>query len=137
MQDNNTDSEANSTSSDTIVDKSIKIFRKYLENEWAHQRLPKGLRGKLAEAYTCEETVTARIFLDYGGIKAWAAYFRATEGKAHFKGRLHQSVTITAFERLSADDRRLAATKVAGFRAHSTVVDVIDKIPHVRKRRRK
>ena len=57
--------------------------------------------------------------------------------QGHFKGRADQVATITAFEKLPADDRRLVATEVAGFQPHSTVADVIDNIQDVHEHRRR
>lgn len=112
----------------SIINATINILVQLLRDEWKRQRAPQGLRRKLLETRTSEATVTARIFLDHGGFKAWIAYFLATEGKAHFKGRHDRAVTIAAFENLSSDDRINAARRVAGIQPHSTADVAIQQI---------
>jgi hypothetical protein len=117
-----------STSNQSIIEASIKIFAQQLEDEWKRQKAPRGLKEKLLETRSSEATVTARIFFEYGGFKTWIAYFLATEGKAHFKGRNNRINTIATFENLSLSDRIAAARRVAGIQPHPTANDAIDNI---------
>jgi hypothetical protein len=117
-----------STSNQSIIKASIKIFAQQLKDEWKRQKTPRGLKERLLETRSSEATVTARIFLDYGGFKTWIAYFLATEGKAHFKGRNNRTNTIATFENLSSSDRVAAARRVEGIQPHPTTNDAIDKI---------
>ncbi|QSS65313.1 hypothetical protein I7I51_06155 [Histoplasma capsulatum] len=111
-----------------IIQNSIRIFKQQLKEEWKRQRAPQRLKRKLLETRASEATTTARIFLDYGGFKAWFAYFLATGGKTHFKGRHDRSVTIATFQKLSSGDRISTARRVAGIQPHPTVHSAILKI---------
>ncbi len=84
----------------SIIKATINILVQPLRDEWKRQRAPQGLKRKLLETRTSEATATARIFLDHGGFKAWIAYFLATEGKAHFKGR-HDTVASEKDDKMS------------------------------------
>jgi hypothetical protein len=114
--------------SQRIIEGSITIFEQLLKNEWKRQWTPKKLREKLLEIHTSKSTVTARIFLEHGGFKAWIAYFLATEGKAHFKGRHDRTISLAEFQKLSVDDLINAARRVACIQPHPTVEDAIRKI---------
>lgn len=129
--------EPNFTSNQKVVEASIKIFAEQLENEWRHQRAPRRLRQKLLETRTSKATETARIFLDYGGFKTWMAYFLATEGKAHFKGRHNRTNTIATFQKLSLDDRIDAARSVGGIQPHPTASKAIHNLTEALIRGRK
>jgi hypothetical protein len=98
------------------------------ENEWKRQRVPQRLREKLLDTRTSKETVTARIFLDYGGFKTWIAYFLATKGQVHFEGRHSRTSTIAEFQELSVDDRINTARRVTGVKPHPATDDAIQKI---------
>lgn len=65
--------------------------------------------------------MTSRIFLDIGGLKAWLAYFLATEGKAHFKGRQDRTATLAAVQKLSLGEKSTIAREVANVQPHATV----------------
>jgi hypothetical protein len=129
--------ETHSTSNQRIIEDSIKIFAQQLEKEWNRQRAPQRLREKLLGARTSEATVTARIFLDHGGFKTWMAYFLATEGRVHFKGRYNRMNTIASFQKLSLRDRINAARRVAGIQPHPTAHDAIRNISEALIRDRK
>ncbi|KAF2194749.1 hypothetical protein K469DRAFT_650684 [Zopfia rhizophila CBS 207.26] len=117
-----------SASNQSIIEATIKIFAQQLKAEWKRLRAPQGLKKKFLEARTTKATATARIFLDHGGFKAWVAYFLATEGKAHFKGRHDRTVTLARFQILSLNARINAARGVARIQPHSTVNIAIHKI---------
>lgn len=117
-----------SASRSTIIKNSVKIFEQQLKNKWTRQKIPKGMKKKFQQTLVAGRTVTSRIFFDNGGFKAWFAYFLATEGKAHFKGRHDRSVTITAFQQLSLADQADVARKVANKQPHSSVAEAIHKI---------
>lgn len=86
------------------------------------------MKKKFQQTRIADATGTSRIFFDNGGLKAWIAYFLATEGKAHFKGRRDRSVTIAAFQQLPAADRVNVAKAVAGKKPHPSVRDAIHTI---------
>jgi hypothetical protein len=110
--------------SKTVKD-SVGIFEQQLRNKWVRQKIPKGMKKKLQQTRIADATGTARIFFDNGGLKAWIAYFLATEGKAHFKGRHDRSVTIAAFQQLPVADKVKVAKAVAGKQPHSSVREAI------------
>jgi hypothetical protein len=111
-----------------IVQQAVTIFRQQLERAWNRQRTPQRLKKKLLETCAADSKVTARIFLDYGGFQAWFAYFLATEGKAHYKGRHDKLSVLAAFARLTSDEQTYVAKAVAGVQPHNTVSGAIDKI---------
>ena len=117
-----------STSSQRIIEDSINIFAQQLQIKWTRQRAPQGLRERLLETRNSEATVTARILLDHGGFKAWMAYFLATNGKAHFKGRHERDTTIAEFQKLSTDDRINAARRVADIQPDPATENAIHNI---------
>lgn len=111
-----------------IIKESIKIFADQLETNWTRKRAPQKLRLHLLNTLNSEATVTARIFLEHGGFRAYVAYFLATHGKAHFHGRQNRAKTIATFLKLSLSDRIGAARKVADIRPHRTASGAIDNI---------
>jgi hypothetical protein len=106
-------SSQNFRTKDSIIEAAIKIFIEQIE-KWDRKRAPPGLGKKLATTHAAEQTNTARIFLDHGGFAAWLAYSLATEGKAHFHGRLERDNTIKTFQALPFNDRLRTAERVAG-----------------------
>jgi len=92
-------SSQNFRTKESIIEAAIKIFIEQIE-KWDRKRAPPGLGKKLAITRAAEQTNTARIFLDRGSFAAWLAYSLATEGKAHFHGRLERDNTIKAFQAL-------------------------------------
>ena len=112
---------------DSIIEAAIKIFIEQIE-KWDRKRAPPGLGKKLATTRAAEQTNTARIFLDHGGFTAWLAYSLATEGKAHFHGRLERDNTIKAFQALPFNDRLRTAERVAGKEIPTTVSEHIHAI---------
>jgi hypothetical protein len=81
----------------SIIAAAVKIFAQQVQ-QWNRKRAPRGIQKKLEATRTADQTTTARILLDYGGFVAWLAYSLATDGKAHFNGRLHRDNTINAFK---------------------------------------
>jgi hypothetical protein len=111
-----------------IIQQAVRLFRQQLERAWNRQRTPQRLKKKLLETCAADSKFTARIFLDYGGFQAWFAYFLATEGKAHYKGRHDKLSVLAAFARLTSDEQTYVAKAVAGVQPHNTVSGAIDKI---------
>ena len=116
------------SSKSMIIKDSLEIFEQQLKNKWARQKIPRGMKKKFQQTRVAQKTVTSRIFFDNGGFKAWFAYFLATEGKAHFKGRRDRSVTIAAFQQLSLADQANVARKVASKQPHPSVSEAIGNI---------
>ncbi|KAF1963882.1 hypothetical protein BU23DRAFT_640222 [Bimuria novae-zelandiae CBS 107.79] len=96
----------------SIIAAAIEVFTRQIE-QWKRKRAPPGLEQKLRATRNADRMTTARILLDYGGFVAWVAYSLATEGKAHFKGRLRQENTIKAFKALPFKDRVNTARTLA------------------------
>lgn len=96
----------------SIIAAAIKVFAQQIQ-QWNRKRAPPGLEKKLEATRIADRTTTARILLEYGGFEAWLAYSLATEGKAHFNGRLHQENTIKAFKALPFNDRVNTAQRLA------------------------
>ncbi|KFX86076.1 hypothetical protein V490_09241 [Pseudogymnoascus sp. VKM F-3557] len=117
----------NFTTKDSIIEAAIKIFTEQIE-KWDRKRAPPGLAKKLATTRAAEQTNTARIFFDYGGFAAWLAYSLATEGKAHFHGRLERDNIIKAFQALPFNDRLRTAERVAGVETPTAVSEHINAI---------
>lgn len=89
---------------------------------------PPRLKKKFLETRALYSSSTSRIFLDHGGFQAWLAYFLATEGKAHFKGRHARLSVLAAFTRLTSDEQANVARRVADVQPHHTVSSAIEKI---------
>lgn len=83
------------------------------------------MKKKFQQTRIADAAGTARIFFDNGGLKAWIAYFLATEGKAHFKGQRDRSVTINAFQQLPAADKAKVAKAIASKQPDPSVRDAI------------
>lgn len=115
----------------TIIQQASEIFGKQLLQAWNRQRTPQKLKRRFFEARASDSTSTSRIFLDHGGFQAWFAYFLATEGKAHFKGRHDRLSVLTAFKRLTSDEQANVARGIASVRPHHTVSNAIDKISRI------
>jgi hypothetical protein len=116
------------TSSQSVIDDSVALLLRNLEEEWVRLHLPKGIeRGFLA----ARTSATERILLEDGGTAAWVAYFRATKEKKS------QNATIAAFQELSEDDQRLVAQRVAAGRTHASISVISNIISTPRKRRSK
>jgi len=96
----------------SIIAAAVEVFAQQTQ-QWKRKRAPPGLEKKLKATRIADRTTTARILLDYGGFGAWLAYTLATEGKAHFNGRLHQENTIKTFKALPFSDRVNAAQRLA------------------------
>jgi hypothetical protein len=128
--------ESAATSSQSIVEASVKLLKGHLENKWDRKNLPKGIEKRLSTARNSERSATERILLEHGGIATWLAYVRATHGKLHFKGQKSQIAGIARFEELSEDDRILVAQKVKVCQPHSSVTTIITKISACERRRK-
>jgi hypothetical protein len=111
-----------------IIEDSVILLVSQLENPWRRQYLPKGIQDRLLKARASESSATERILLDHGGIETWVAYFRATHGKLHFRGRKSQTAIIADFHRLSEDHRIGVARRVAVSRPHCSVVSIIERL---------
>lgn len=106
------DSSQSSGTKASIIAAATEVFTRQIK-QWKRKRAPPGLEEKLRATRNADRTTTARILLDYGGFVAWIAYSLATEGKAHFKGRLHQENIIKAFKALPFKDRLNTARALA------------------------
>ncbi|KAJ1708854.1 hypothetical protein NYO67_8958 [Aspergillus flavus] len=115
----------------TIIEQASEIFGKQLLQAWNRQRTLPRLKKKFLETRALGSSSTSRIFLDHGGFQAWLAYFLATEGKAHFKGRHDRLSVLAAFTRLTSDAQANVARRVADVRPHHTVSSAIEKIPQI------
>lgn len=107
---------------------AFRIFAQQLEVAWTRQRTPKQLKKKLLETRTTGDAHTARIFLNHGGFKAWLAYFLATEGRVHFKGRQRRSQIIADFNQLPQGERIKTAQRFTAFQPHETADKAILRI---------
>jgi hypothetical protein len=96
----------------SLIAAAIEVFTQQIQ-QWKRKRAPPGLEKKLKSTRIADRTTTSRILLDYGGFVAWLAYCLATDGKAHFNGRLRQDNIIKAFEALPFNDRVNAAGSLA------------------------
>lgn len=120
--------EGSPSESGEITEAAFRIFAQQLEVEWNRQRTPKQLKKRLLETRTTGDVHTARIFLDHGGFKAWLAYFLATEGRVHFKGRQRMSHIIAEFNKLPQDERIKTAQRFTAFQPHQTADKAIQRI---------
>ncbi|PGG94933.1 hypothetical protein AJ80_10085, partial [Polytolypa hystricis UAMH7299] len=101
-------------SKEFIIENAVNFCTEQIRN-WNRKRAPPALGKKLARTHATESTSTARIFLQHGGFVAWLAYNLATEGKAHFQGRLKRHNIMQRFRTLPFDYRVGAARRVADF----------------------
>jgi hypothetical protein len=114
-----------STSHQNAIEASISILIQQLKSKWVSERAPKGLQKTLAETRTTHKiTTTERIFLDHGGIAAWVAYFRATYGN-HIVGKRFPQNILSAFQKVTVQDRISAAKRVAAVTQHPDVAKII------------
>jgi hypothetical protein len=128
------DPETASTSNPNTIEALITILTQQLQHKWVSERAPKGLQKTLAETRACEATATERIFLDNGGMAAWVAYFRATYGN-HIVGQRFPEKILTAFQKVSVQDRINAARRVADVSQHSDVAKIISNASQKRRRK--
>ncbi|KAB5514947.1 hypothetical protein GE09DRAFT_1179690 [Coniochaeta sp. 2T2.1] len=85
--------------------------------QWTVKRLPYKFLEPWKTAESSPPESTCRIFLDHG-FKAWVAYFRASTGEGHFRGRGDRRKLIDAVEQLSVEHKRAIARNVATIRPH-------------------
>lgn len=97
---------------DTILHTAVQILAQKLQ-QWKRLRAPRGLNQKIDAARAADKTHTSRIMLDHGGFVAWLSFCLATEGKAHFSGRVYRDHFIEAFKALPFSDRVKAARHLA------------------------
>lgn len=102
----------------SIIRAATEVFARQIQ-QWDRKRAPRMLEPKLTAARNADQTTTARILLDHGGFVAWLAYFLATEGTAHFNGRLRQDNSIKAFRALPFNDRVRTARHLAHLKVPS------------------
>jgi hypothetical protein len=120
--------EGSPSESGRITEAAFRILAQQLEVAWTRQRIPKQLKKRLLETRTTGDAHTARIFLDHGGFKAWLAYFLATEGKVHFKGRQRRSHIIAGFNKLPQGERIKMAQRFTAFQPHQSADKAIQRI---------
>lgn len=84
--------------------------------DYEGERGPKNLSQSWQKTHQAEEDSTARLFLEEGKFPAWFAYFLAKNGaenSGHFTGKADCRRLIAGLEKVSAENRKLLAKRVA------------------------
>lgn len=114
------------------IENTIAILTEQLQSRWTRQKAPRGFLQAFekAKAPTTDSARanTIQIFLDVG-VQAWVAYFLAQYGPGvRFKGQAARNSTLSAFDLVSAEERRRVATFIQGIPADDSIVILIHRL---------